>query len=59
MIARTDRLESDARVVVTHDLGTEHATVLSTIGGTDHPRYIVRFDDGTISSWGAHMVRAS
>ena len=52
----TDRLEIGARVSVRHDLGTERGTVLSTTGGTDCPRYTIRFDDRTISSWPAHAV---
>lgn len=53
------------RVLVTHDLGVEVGTVLGRTNPAmpdDHlyGRYDVQFDDGTISSWGWHVVeRAS
>ena len=39
-------------VIVSHDLGTERGLVLSVVGD----RVTVRFNDGTVSSWGCAVV---
>lgn len=58
------RIPNGTRVVVTHDLGEEVATVLSgrtfpePVGGNVH-QYDIQFDDGTQSMWGSNFVRVA
>jgi hypothetical protein len=61
---QSPRIPDGTRVIVTHELGEEEATVYSgrtfpqPVGGNVH-QYDIQFDDGTLSMWGSNFVRVA